>query len=48
MFRSHARNGDEFQTPHHRGLATNVEKLDFFDSCKSKSPLKFMKLGMLS
>jgi hypothetical protein len=27
MFRSHARNGNEFQTSGHRGSARNIEKL---------------------
>ena len=29
MLRSHARNGNEFQTPRRRGSAANIEKLGF-------------------
>jgi hypothetical protein len=29
MFRSHARNGNEFQTSGHRGSFVNIEKLGF-------------------
>ena len=40
MIRSHARNGNECQTPHHRHSAANIEI-----PSKSKTGLKFMKLG---
>ena len=48
MLRSHARNGNEFQTPCQSHSAANIEILGFFNSSKSKTRLKFMKLGMLS
>ena len=46
--RSHARNGNEFQTPGHRWLPAKHWDAWFLNSCKSKTRLKFMKLGMLS
>ena len=48
MLRSHARNGNECQAPCHRHSAANIEILGFLNSSKSKTRLKFMKLGMLS
>ena len=48
MIRSHARNGNEFQTPGHRWLPTKHWDAWFLNSSKSKTRLKFMKLGMLS
>ena len=47
--RSHARNGNEFQTPgHRRWLPAKHWDAWFLNSSKSKTRLKFMKLGMLS
>ena len=48
MLRSHARNGNEFQTPGHRRLPAKRWDTLFLNSSKSKTHLKFMKLGMLS
>ena len=48
MLRSHARNGKEFQTPGHRWLPAKHWDAWFLNSSKSKTRLKFMKLGMLS
>ena len=48
MLRSHARNGNEFQTPGHCWLPAKHWDTLFFNSSKSKTRLKFMKLGMLS
>ena len=48
MLRSHARNGNEFQTPGHRWLPAKHWDATFLNSSKSKTRLKFMKLGMLS
>ena len=48
MLRSHARNGNEFQTPGHRWLPAKHWDAWFLYSSKSKTHLKFMKLGMLS
>ena len=48
MLRSHARNGNEFQTPGHRWLLAKHWDAWFLNSIKSKTRLKFMKLGMLS
>ena len=48
MLRSHARNGNEFQTPGHRWLPAKHWHAWFLNSSKSKTRLKFMKLGMLS
>ena len=48
MLRSHAGNGNEFQTPGHRWLPAKRWDAWFFNSSKSKTRLKFMKLGMLS
>ena len=48
MLRSHARNGNEFQTPGHRWLPEKHWDAWFLNSSKSKTCLKFMKLGMLS
>ena len=48
MLRSHARNGNEFQTPWHRWLPAKHWDAWFLNSSKSKTRLKFMKLGMLS
>ena len=48
MLRSHARNGFEFQTPGHRWLPAKHWDAWFLNSSKSKTHLKFMKLGMLS
>ena len=46
--RSHARNGNECQTPCHRHSTANIEIPGFLNSSKSKARLKFMKLSMLS
>ena len=46
--RSHARNGNEFQTPGHRWLPAKHWDACFLDSSKYRTRLKFMKLGMLS
>ena len=46
MLMFHARNRNECQTPCHRRSVANIEK--FSNSSKSKTRLKFMKLGMLS
>ena len=48
MLKSHARNGNEFQTPGHRLLPAKYWDGWFLNSSKSKTHLKFMKLGMLS
>ena len=48
MLRSHARNGNEFQTPGHHWLPAKHWDAWFLNSSKSKTQLKFMKLGMLS
>ena len=48
MLRSHARNGNEFQTPWHRWLPAKHWDAWFLNSSKSKTRLKFMKLAMLS
>ena len=48
MLRSHARNWNEFQTPGHRWLPAKHWDAWFLNSGKSKTRLKFMKLGMLS
>ena len=48
MLRSHARNGNEFQTPGHRWLPAKHWDAWFLNSSKSKTRLKFRKLGMLS
>ena len=48
MLRSHARNGNEFQTPGHRWLPAKHWDAWFSNSSNSKTRLKFMKLGMLS
>ena len=48
MLRSHARNGNEFRTPGHRWLPAKHWDAWFLNSSKSKTRLKFMKLGMLS
>ena len=48
MLRSHARNGNEFQTPGHRWLPAKHWDAWFLNSSKSKTRLKFMKLGTLS
>ena len=48
MLRSHARNGNEFQTLGHRWLPAKHWDALFLNSSKSKTRLKFMKLGMLS
>ena len=48
MLRSHARNGNEFQTPGHCWLPGKHWDAWFLNSSKSKTHLKFMKLGMLS
>ena len=45
---SHARNGNEFQTPGHRWLPAKHWNAWFLNSSKSKTHLEFMKLGMLS
>ena len=46
--RSHARDGSEFQTPGHCWLPAKHWDTWFLNSSKSKTRLKFMKLGMLS
>ena len=48
MLRSHARNVNEFQTLWHRWLLAKHWDAWFLNSSKSKTRLKFMKLGMLS
>ena len=48
MLRYHARNGNEFQTPGHRWLPAKHWDAWFLNSSKSKTRLKFMKLGMVS
>ena len=48
MLRSHARNGNEFQTPGHRWLPAKHWDASFLNYSKSKTRLRFMKLGMLS
>ena len=48
MLRSHAWNGNEFQTPGHRWLPVKHWDAWFWNSNKSKTRLKFMKLGILS
>ena len=48
MLRSHARNGNEIQTPGHCWLPAKRWDAWFLNSSKSKTCLKFMKLGMLS
>ena len=48
MLRSHARYGNEFQTPGHRWLPAKHWDAWFLNSSKSKTRLKFMKIGMLS
>ena len=48
MLRHHARNGNEFQTPGHRWLPAKHWDAWFLNSSKSKTRMKFMKLGMLS
>ena len=48
MLRSHARNGNEFQTPGHRWVPAKQWDAWFLNSSKSETRLKFMKLGMLS
>ena len=48
MLRSHAINGNEFQTPGHRWFPAKHWDAWFLNSSKSKTRLKFMKLGMLS
>ena len=48
MLRSHARNGNEFWTPGHRWLPAKHWDAWFLNSSKSKTRLKFLKLGMLS
>ena len=48
MLRSHARNGNEFQTLGHRRLPAKHWDAWFLNSSKSRTRLKFMKLGMLS
>ena len=48
MLRSHARNGNESQTPGHRWLPAKHWDAWFLNSSKSKTRVKFMKLGMLS
>ena len=48
MLRSHARNGNEFQTPGRRWLPAKHWDAWFLNSSKSKTRLKFMKLRMLS
>ena len=48
MLRSHARYGNEFQTPGHRRLLAKRWDSWFLNSSKSKTRLKFMKLGMVS
>ena len=48
MLRSHARNGNEFKTPGLRWLLVKHWDASFLNASKSKTRLKFMKLGMLS
>ena len=48
MLRSHARNGNEFRTLGHRWLPAKHWDAWFLNSSKSKTRLKFMKLGILS
>ena len=48
MLRSHARNGNEFQTLGHRWLPAKHWDAWFLNSSKSKTRLKFKKLGMPS
>ena len=48
MLRSHAGTGNEFQTPWHHLLPAKQWDAWFLNSSKSKTRLKFMKLGMLS
>ena len=48
MLRSHARNGNEFQTSGHRWLPAKHWDAWFLNSSKSKTRLKFMKICMLS
>ena len=48
MLRSHARNGNESQTPGHRWLPAKHWDAWFLNSSKSKTSPIFMKLGMLS
>ena len=48
MLRSHARNGNEFQTPRRHWLQAKHWDSWFWNSTKSKTRLKFMKLGMLT
>ena len=48
MLRSHARNENEFQTPWHRWLPAKHWDASFLNSSKSKTHMKFMKLGILS
>ena len=48
MLRSHARNGNEFQTPGHCWLPAKHWDAWFLNSIKSKTRLKFMKIRMLS
>ena len=48
MLRSLARSGNELQTPGHRWLPAKHWDASFLKSSKSKTRLKFMKLGMLS
>ena len=48
MLWSHARNGNEFQTPGHRWLPAKHCDASFLNSSKSKTCLKFMKFAMLS
>ena len=48
MLRSQARNGNECPTPGHRWLPAKHWDAWFLNSSKSKTRLKFMKLGMLS
>ena len=45
MLRSHARNGNEFQTPGHRWLSAKHWDAWFLNSSKSKTRVKFMKLA---
>ena len=46
--RSHARDGNEFQTPGHCWLPAKHWDTWFLNSRKPKTRLKFMKVGMLS
>ena len=48
MLRSHARNGNEFRTQGNRWLPAKHWDAWFLNSSKSKTRLKFMKLGMIS